>query len=178
MNTFILNPNDTIVMSDSIIVKAMRMSSTCQTCINETANNWADVEIARQISCTLITIVAICVAGYILVKLIEIISKYCSEERKKKRDEEESSRKQKANLQDKLLSFIEKNTLREEYKKEEDKKEKDKKEKDKMIKVQKGIALGESLYYIDVLKALIEKKEIPNYSQKQSIDENKEPQQN
>lgn len=173
MNTFILSPNDTIVMSDSMIVKAMRMSSTCQTCINEMANNWADVEIARQISCTLITIVAICVAGYILVKLIEIISKYCSEERKKKRDEEESSRKQKANLQDKLLSFIEKNTLREEYKKEEDKKE-----KDKMIKVQKGIDSGESRYYIDVLKALIEKKEIPNYSQEQPTDENKESQQN
>lgn len=168
MSTFILNPNDTIVMSDSIIVNVMKMADTCHTGINDTATSWADVEIAKQISCTLITIVAICVAGYILAKLIEIISKYCSEERKKKRDKEENYRKQEADLQEKLLSFIEKNTLREEYNKE----------KDKMIKVPKGIYSDESQYYINILTALIDKKEIPNYSQKQSIDENKEPQQN
>ena len=170
MSTSILNPNDTIVLSDSIIVKVTQTTETCQTCVNKVATNWADVKIAEQMSCAVITIVAICVAGYILVKLIEAISNYCSEERRKKRDEEESNRKQKAGLQDKLLSFIEKHTSQEEYNKE----------KDKVTKVQKGIDSNESQYYINVLRKLIDGKEISELSTeiKTSTDESKNPQQN
>ncbi len=108
MNTFILNPNDTIAMSDSIIVKMMNMSGTCQTCINETATNWADVEIAKQISCTIITITIIFVVGYIFIRIIATISACCSEHRKRIWEEEDRNYKHETELLDKLLNFKEK----------------------------------------------------------------------
>lgn len=169
MSTFILNPNDTIVLNDSIIVKVTEAAETCQTCANEGATNWADVEIAELISCAVITIIAICVTGYILVKLIEVISKYYSEEIKMKRDEKESERKQKASLQDKLLSFIKIHTSKEEYRKEEE----------SVKKAQNDMYSNEDKYYINVLRELIEGKEISELSTKikPTTDENKNPQQ-
>lgn len=59
MSTFILNPNDTIVMSDSIIVNVMKMAGTCHAGINEITTNWADVEIVRYICLTVAVVVLI-----------------------------------------------------------------------------------------------------------------------
>lgn len=108
MSTFILSPDDTIVMSDSMIVKIMKISGTSQTCINETANNWADVEIAKQISCTIITIAIVFVVGYTLARIIDTISACCSEHRKRMWEEEDRNYKRETELLDKLLNFKEK----------------------------------------------------------------------
>lgn len=55
----ILNPHDTIVLGDSIIVKSAETADVCRACVNEAATNWADVEIVK----------CICIA-FVLVALI------------------------------------------------------------------------------------------------------------
>lgn len=56
MSTFILNPNDTIVMSDSIVAKAAKTADACQAYVNEAATNWADVEIVKYVCITVLSV--------------------------------------------------------------------------------------------------------------------------
>lgn len=120
-----------------------------------------------------VTIVAIICATVVLLALIakwaiwswqKAVISFKEREREVKdaKEKAESIRKQEADLQEKLLSFLEKNTVNENYNKE----------KDKIIKTQKGMASEESKYYVKVLKALIDNKVFPNYQEKPSGDEN------
>lgn len=61
MSTFILEPNDTIIMNDSIVAKATKTTDACQTYVNEIATNWADVEIVKYI-CLTVVLIALIVA--------------------------------------------------------------------------------------------------------------------
>lgn len=106
MSIYILNLNDTIVLKDNMVEKLTKATGDSLCRMNEAATNWADVEIMKQITWAVVMVAAICVAGYILVKLIEVISKHYSEERKKKWDEKECVRKQKAVLWNMKLSAL------------------------------------------------------------------------
>ena len=90
MSTFILEANDTIVMSDSVVMKFTESANACLSCAKESTTNWADLEITKWIMCGIATIVAICVLGYIIVKLIDVCSKACQERKKKEWEEKEA----------------------------------------------------------------------------------------
>ena len=65
MSTFLLNPNDSLIINDSIVVKMTKATDACQTCVSETATNCNDVMIVL-IICTaiilMVTIVAITIS--------------------------------------------------------------------------------------------------------------------
>ncbi|MCH5312179.1 MAG: hypothetical protein J1E57_09550 [Prevotella sp.] len=108
MSTFLLNPNDTIVMSDSIVAKVTKAADACQMCVNEAATNWADVEIVQQICCSLIQIACIIVVGYVFIKIIDAILTYCSEKTKRQWIVEDRNHKRNADLLDRLLDLQQK----------------------------------------------------------------------
>lgn len=102
MSTFILNPNDTIVMSDSIIVNVMKMAGTCHTGINEIATNWADVEIVK----------CICLTVAVVVLIVTFTIYQCYRERIKaeqKQKELELNNKREEREEQRLLREQEKN---------------------------------------------------------------------
>lgn len=66
-----LEPNDTIVMCDSIVVKLKSGASCTWEYVNDNATNWADVEIAKYISISIICVALICLLGFIYAKTIE-----------------------------------------------------------------------------------------------------------
>ena len=61
MNTFIINLNDTIAMSDSAIVELAKVISTCQPCVQEAETNCNDVKIVA-IVCGMVVLLAIIAA--------------------------------------------------------------------------------------------------------------------
>ncbi|MCH5310352.1 MAG: hypothetical protein J1E57_00040 [Prevotella sp.] len=85
MSTYILNPNDTIVLSDSIIVKMTKAADACQMCVNEVATNWADVEVVKYICMAAVAITLIVV----ITVLIYCLTKVCVEQRQKGFDNEQ-----------------------------------------------------------------------------------------
>ena len=92
MSTFLLNPNDTIVMSDSIVAKVTKAADACQMCVNEAVTNWADVEVVKYIC---VAAVAITLIVSIAV-LIYCLKKVSAEQRQKSFD---NCRKEKENNQ-------------------------------------------------------------------------------
>ena len=58
MSTFIINLNDTIAMSDSVVVELAKVINTCQPCVKEAETNCQDVWIAG-IICLAIVLVAL-----------------------------------------------------------------------------------------------------------------------
>ena len=82
MSTYILNPNDTIALSDSIVVKMTTAADACQMCVNEVATNWADVEVVKYIC---VAAVAITLIVSIAV-LIYSLKKISAEQRQKSFD--------------------------------------------------------------------------------------------
>lgn len=65
-----LEPNDTIVMSDSIVMKLANGATITWEYVNYNATNWANVEIAKWICLSIICIALICLFGYISSKWI------------------------------------------------------------------------------------------------------------
>ena len=108
MSTYILNPNDTIVMSDSIVVKMTKAADACLMFVNETATNCNDVMIVSVI-CVAIVLVAL-IAKQALSSWKKAESDYQEKEflNKQKKDEAESLRKQKADLMGKKLETLKK----------------------------------------------------------------------
>ena len=73
----------------------------------------------------------------------------------------EKERKQKADLQDKLIDFLEKNTTKEEYNADSD----------KSVKTLRELSSEESQYYIKVVSSLFDNQTIPDYPQKPEVAE-------
>ena len=73
--------------------------------MNEKEAGWADVEITRLITCSLVKIAAICVCGFLLWKLIEYISKGVAEYYHRRCDVNDRYWKQKSELTNKILDF-------------------------------------------------------------------------
>ena len=112
MSTFIINLNDTIVMSDSAIVELAKVVSTCQPCVQETETNCYDVKIVV-IICAAIVLVAL-IAKWAVWSWKRAERKAADAERKAKKikEEEESERKIKSDLLDKYIELMkEKKTI-------------------------------------------------------------------
>lgn len=85
MSTYILNPNDTIALSNSIVVKMTKAADACQMCVNEATTNWADVEVVKYI-CMATVAITLIVA---ITVLIYCLTKVCVEQRQKGFDNEQ-----------------------------------------------------------------------------------------
>lgn len=72
----------------------------------EAGTNWANVEITKTICCSLVLIVAICVLGFLLWKLIDYHAQKNVDVRKRGWEEEDKDRKQKSDLLDKKLAKL------------------------------------------------------------------------
>ena len=163
MSTFIINLNDTIALSDSAVVELAKVINTCQPCLREVETNCNDVKIVA-IICIAIVIVAL-IARCAVLSWKDAEIKAANAEREAKENEADiAKRKQKADLRDKLVFFLEKNTTKEEYDENAG----------KMIKKQREFDSEECQYYIEVLKSLIKEEAIPNFN-KQKDNETKNP---
>lgn len=101
--TYILNPNDTIVLSDSIV---MKVTDAYQACVNKAETNCNDVKIVF-IICAAIVLVALIAMGIVwLRKWFELKILKEEFENKKKKEEEDSIRKQEATLLEKKLEIL------------------------------------------------------------------------
>lgn len=98
MSTFFLQANDTLVMANTIVAKLTNSTNTCTSCLDKTATNQADVDIAIVIMHGIVAIAIISFVGLILMRLIANSSKKHSEKRKRKWEEEDKDRKQKSEL--------------------------------------------------------------------------------
>ena len=72
----------------------------------EAGTNWANVEITKTICCSVVLIVAICVLGFLLWKLIDHHAQKNVDVRKRGWEEEDKDRKQKSDLLDKKLAKL------------------------------------------------------------------------
>ncbi len=123
--------------------------------------NCKDVEIAKVICGAIVCVAAIIVLGSLLWRLMDHIFKGCQEGKKREHEVKEKERKQKADLQDKLIDFLEKNTTKEEYNADSD----------KSVKTLRELSSEESQYYIKVVSSLIDNQTIPDYPQKPEVAE-------
>ena len=119
----------------------------------EAATNENDVQIFQEICGAIVLVAVIVVGGFLLLKLFDHIANGIRGLYKRKWEEEDREQKQKADLKDKLLDFLEKNTSKEEYNEEAG----------KVIKSIKDLDSTESRYYIDVLKSIIKDDTIPKH---------------
>lgn len=85
--------------------KIMKLASNM-----EAATNCKDVEIAKAVCCAIVSITAIVVIGVLIWKLIDKISNGISGWNKRNWDVEDKVRKQKADLLDKKLDALSKDT--------------------------------------------------------------------
>ena len=106
MSTFFLQANDTLVMTDTIMVKLTNSTSTCMSCLDKLATNQADVDIATVIMLGIVAIAIISFVGLILMKRNANRFKKESEERKRKWEEEDKDRKQKSELLSMKLELL------------------------------------------------------------------------
>ena len=108
MSIIVLNPSDTIISSDTLVVKLAKVAEICQPVVKEAETNCKDVWIAA-IICLAIVLIA-CIAkralGFWLDNLIN--AKKGEESSKITNEEKKSKVKLKSDCQDKLLTFLEK----------------------------------------------------------------------
>ena len=88
MNTFIINLNDTIAMSDSAVVELAKVISTCQPCVKEAETNYYDVKIVA-IVCGAIVILAFIAAIVISLWHYIELKKWRETENKKAANDKE-----------------------------------------------------------------------------------------
>ena len=149
-----------LILRDSITANVVKVVDTCQSCVQVDPTNCNDVKIVA-IICATIVIVALVAWGVInSLKCTELCVKEKNKEAKRTEEETErqnrtnaDSKQRKIDLQNKLLTFLEKNTSKGDYNKD----------KQDFISALKDINTKESQYYIKVLKALIDNAEIPEY---------------
>ena len=98
----------TLLMSqcDSIVTKVCGNMIPVVQETYEAGTNWANVEIAKTICCSLVLIVAICVLGFLAWRLIDHHAKKNVDERKRKWEEDDKDRRQRSDLWDKKLQIL------------------------------------------------------------------------
>lgn len=84
----------------------MTILAACGACAKMSGTNCCDVKITESIMSVLALIVAICVGGYIIVKLIGVLSDFFEGRRKRKWDEMDKDCKRNAELLDKKLEIM------------------------------------------------------------------------
>ena len=96
---------DSLLLSipcDSIVAKVCK-EVVCQ--MKDTGSDWADVEITSIICCSLVKIVAIVVAGFLLWKLLNYVAEAIAAYYNRACNLNDRERKQQAELTNKLLDF-------------------------------------------------------------------------
>ncbi len=88
--------------SDSIVTKVCGSVIPVIQETYEAGTNWANVEIANTICCSLVLIVAICVLGFLAWRLIDHHAKKNADVRKSEWEKEECTRKQEADRENRL----------------------------------------------------------------------------
>ena len=88
--------------SDSIVTKVCGSVIPVIQETYEAGTNWANVEIANTICCSLVLIVAICVVGFLAWRLIDHHAKKNADVRKREWEKEECTRKQEADRENRL----------------------------------------------------------------------------
>ena len=137
----------------TMLLQCFPDSAAIMKCVfeHEAATNDKDVQIFQEICGAIVLVAVIVVGGFLLLKLFDHIATGIRGLYKRKWEEEDREQKQKADLKDKLLDFLEKNTSEEKYNEEAG----------KVIKIIKDLDSTESRYYIDVLKSIIKDDTIP-----------------
>lgn len=110
--------NDSILAGSNISENLKQSADTCLFHTNNAMTNWADVTIAKWIALAIVIIVAIGVIGYILVKLMDTISSYCTDKQKREWEIEDKRQKQYFELLNKKLEYLKskgENSDKEEY---------------------------------------------------------------
>lgn len=106
MSTIVVNPGDVIVVNDSIAVKMSKVTEILQPVVKGAETTGPDVSIVNSISYYLCCIVFICIAGFLIWKIIEILSEICNNRCQHKWELNNRKIKQKSDLTDKLLDFL------------------------------------------------------------------------
>ena len=88
--------------SDSIVTKVCGNLIPVIQETYEAGTNWANVEIANTICCSLVLIVALCVLGFLAWRLIDHHAKKNADVRKREWEKEECTRKQEADRENRL----------------------------------------------------------------------------
>lgn len=97
--------NAMLLQSCGCAEKIMKLASNI-----EAATNCKDVEIAKAVCCTIVSVTIIIVIGSLLWKLMDYLFKGCQEKMKQKYEAKEQEWKQKADLLDKKLDALSKDT--------------------------------------------------------------------
>lgn len=171
MNTITICLNDTVALSDSTIIELAKVVNTCQSCMQGNPTNCNDVKIVA-IICAAIIIAALIAWGIIsTLKCKELCANNQAKQEKDAKEEKErinrtdaDLKQRKIDLQNRLLTFLEKNTSKGDYNKD----------KQELLSTMKEITSKETQYYIKVLKALISDADIPDFPQDLKRNERKE----
>ncbi len=166
MNTFIINLNDTTALSDSVVAKVLKLSEACQPVMTEAETNCEDVKIVAFICIAIVLVALIAKWAVCSLKNAEIMAAKNEREAKEK-EADIAKRKQRADILNKLIDYLAKNTSEENYNEEAG----------RVIKSEKGIDSNEGQYYINVLRAVLKEESIPEYAQKKQADGSKKTQQ-
>lgn len=128
----------------------MTILAACGACAKMSGTNCCDVKITESIMSGVALIVAICVGGYVVVKLIDACSKACQEKRKKKWEENEAIWKRDRELLDRKLEIMKALCYKDIQRKENN----DGVETEKWVKVLKSYSNDESENIKNYLSAL------------------------
>lgn len=115
-----LEPNDTIVMCDSVVIKLSNVATNALVNPNYNATNWADVEIAKWVSISIIGIAFICLLGFISYCWFMRNSSLQPNKLKSEETKNEKELKIKADLLERKLSFYKQFCYKETTSEEED----------------------------------------------------------
>ena len=106
-----------IVIRDSVACCVSKTAEICQPCVKEAETNWLDFAIVVVICITLVSICCYAISRYFQWKDDERKALETAAEKKRKYEMEDRKSKQKADLEDKLLSHLKDNA---EIKRDED----------------------------------------------------------
>ena len=152
MSTFILNPGDTIVMSDSLVVKVVKAVEAYQPVVNavkEAETNSNDVYVIAVISAAVVVVALIAAFTVLRWRVAKFVAQKSERDDQARKDREDCERRMAAVRYERLLTFLEKKASKEEdYKPEE------------------------SQYFINVMNSLINGQPIPTNLSKEENYEN------
>lgn len=93
MSAFILNLNDTIAMSDSMLVELAKVMNSCQPCVQEAETSCNDVKIVAIICVTIVLLALIAKWAICSWQNAVITSKKQERDDKESKEKEDSARK-------------------------------------------------------------------------------------
>lgn len=112
MSTFVLNPNDTLVLGDSVFAKVVKLSDVYQSVVIDAETNVCDWYIVATICGAIIFVAFIACHAVLSWKEKEIQANSGERDFKKEKEEIDAIRKQKSALLDKFLDSLKEGALK------------------------------------------------------------------